>query len=129
MPKPGCNSNYPKSLNHAFNFTNVLVLCQVLCLPREPALRLSWLNTTSLELWFRYLSRGVSSSGGVCIGGGGFASRAVLGRPPRHTRGYGQRVGGTHPIEMHSCLKCGNLWQVPYIGSYLIATSPDLIWY
>ena len=43
---------------------------------------------------------GVLHPGGVCIGGRG------LGRlpPPSDTTGYSQRVDGTHPTEMHSCL-------------------------
>ena len=69
--------------------------------------------------------RGELHPGGVCIWGGGSASRGVgvciqgegvciqeggdlhpggLGRPPSDTTGYGQRAGGTHPTGMHFCL-------------------------
>ena len=47
---------------------------------------------------------------GVCIGGGGSASRRGLNPegwgwadPPSDTTGYGQHAGGTHPTGMHSC--------------------------
>ena len=45
------------------------------------------------------------SGGGVCILGGGSASGGWADSPsPSDTTGYSQRVDGTHPTEMHSCL-------------------------
>ena len=56
--------------------------------------------------WLPSMHHWSHDQGGLHPGVGGFCMGRGVGRadPPRDTTGYGQRVGGTHPTGMHSCL-------------------------